>query len=155
MKMLDPTSVVREGEYATAANSGGVPEYIRGLYNRAVEGEKLTPQQRQKMLSAAGGQLGVYRKRYDEAATNYGGLAERAGVPRENVVMPLTFPEYTPQDAMAEAMGAAPAAAPAAAVAPAAAMIPQANAAPPAAAAPIDYARILQEELGIGGIGGP
>lgn len=36
MKLLDPTSVVREGEQATARNSPGVPERVRNLWNRAL-----------------------------------------------------------------------------------------------------------------------
>lgn len=41
MKALDPTSVVRETEFATAANAGGVPENIRNAYNKLMEGERL------------------------------------------------------------------------------------------------------------------
>ncbi len=41
MKSLDPTSVVREGEFATAANAGGVPDNVLNVYNRLVEGERL------------------------------------------------------------------------------------------------------------------
>lgn len=41
MKSLDPTSVVREGEFATAANAGGVPDNIMNAYNRLLEGERL------------------------------------------------------------------------------------------------------------------
>jgi len=41
MKSLDPTSVVREGEFATAANAGGVPDNILNVYNKLVEGERL------------------------------------------------------------------------------------------------------------------
>lgn len=46
MRMLDPTSVVREGEQATAENARGVPEAIRNTYNRLLTGERLAPQQR-------------------------------------------------------------------------------------------------------------
>ena len=46
MKTLDPGSVVRESEYATAENARGVPEGIRNMYNRLVKGERLTPPQR-------------------------------------------------------------------------------------------------------------
>jgi hypothetical protein len=41
MKSLDPTSVVREGEFATAANAGGIPENVLNVYNRLIEGERL------------------------------------------------------------------------------------------------------------------
>lgn len=53
MKMLDPTSVVREGEFATAENSGGVGEQISNLYNRVLSGERLTPELRRQFLASA------------------------------------------------------------------------------------------------------
>ena len=34
MKMLDPASVVRESEFATAQNAAWVPDQIRNLYNK-------------------------------------------------------------------------------------------------------------------------
>lgn len=52
MKMLDPTSVVRESEYRTAANSGSVPENIRNQYNRLLKfkDQKLDPAVRDKFF---------------------------------------------------------------------------------------------------------
>jgi len=41
MKALDPTSVVREGEFATAQNSAGIPEGIRNIFNKLLTGERL------------------------------------------------------------------------------------------------------------------
>ena len=41
MKLLDPTSVVREGEFATAQNSGSVPSRIQAQYNKVLHGERL------------------------------------------------------------------------------------------------------------------
>jgi hypothetical protein len=55
-KMNDPTSVVREGEFATVQNSSGMPEKVRALYNKVVNGDKLSEGQR-KALMAQGGQL--------------------------------------------------------------------------------------------------
>lgn len=55
-KMNDPTSVVREGEFATVQNSAGLPEKVRSLYNKVVAGEKLTEGQRSALL-AQGGKL--------------------------------------------------------------------------------------------------
>ena len=46
MKVLDPGSVVREGEFATAQNAGGIDQRTRSLYNRITSGERLTPEQR-------------------------------------------------------------------------------------------------------------
>jgi hypothetical protein len=53
MKMLDPGSVVREGEFATAQNATGVPERILNMYNRALKGERLNPDQRAQFLATA------------------------------------------------------------------------------------------------------
>ena len=39
MKVLDPSSVVREGEFATAQNAGSVPDSVRNMYNKALSGE--------------------------------------------------------------------------------------------------------------------
>jgi len=53
MKMLDPSSTVREGEYATAANTAGIPDQTRNAYNKAKDGQFLTPQQRQSFSTQA------------------------------------------------------------------------------------------------------
>ncbi len=57
MKILDPGSTVREGEYATAQNARGIPATISNLYNQVTQGVKLTPEQRQQFLQAAEGNL--------------------------------------------------------------------------------------------------
>lgn len=67
MKMLDPTSVVREGEFATAENSGGVSQTVSNLYNRILTGERLTPELRKQFLAAA-------EQLYAEAAKNVGDI---------------------------------------------------------------------------------
>lgn len=53
MKMIDPGSTVREGEFATAANAGSVPTRVWGLYNKILEGERLTDTQRQDFTDQA------------------------------------------------------------------------------------------------------
>lgn len=93
MKMLDPTSVVREGEFATAENAGGVAPWIRNLFNRARSGERLTPEVRRQLLDAAGSQLKGYREEYDQLAGHYKGLATRAGLDPADVIAPIEWPE--------------------------------------------------------------
>ena len=46
MKMLDPQSVVREGEFATAQNTVGIDGRIVNAYNKTLNGERLNPEQR-------------------------------------------------------------------------------------------------------------
>ena len=53
MKALDPTSVVREGEQASAQNAAGVPERVRNVYNNMLTGHRLSPRQRKEFISLA------------------------------------------------------------------------------------------------------
>lgn len=46
MKVLDPGSTVREGEFATAEQAAGVPSRVLNLYNKVVQGERLPENQR-------------------------------------------------------------------------------------------------------------
>lgn len=86
MKVLDPTSSVREGEYATAANAGSIPTRIQAMYNKAIEGKGLDASQRTdfvnrgKMLytDAADKQIGR-QKRFKT-------LAEKSGLDASDVV---------------------------------------------------------------------
>lgn len=55
MKALDPTSVVREGEFATAENSAGIPEGISNFYNRMIRGERLGDTQFKQFVDTAKG----------------------------------------------------------------------------------------------------
>lgn len=78
MRMLDPTSVVREGEFATAQNAAGVPDQIRNAYNRAANGERLNPEQRKGFVASARGikdqaqqQIDSYREQYSSLADEY------------------------------------------------------------------------------------
>ena len=53
MKMLDPDSVVREGEQATAEKARGVADGVLNIYNKAVSGEKMTVTQRADFVNTA------------------------------------------------------------------------------------------------------
>lgn len=53
MKTLDPTSVVRESEFATIQNATGLDERLRSYIKRTVQGDKLTPEQRSDILQSA------------------------------------------------------------------------------------------------------
>lgn len=53
MKVLDPGSTVREGEFANAQNAAGVPDRIRNLFNNWKEGERLSTDQRAEFVAQA------------------------------------------------------------------------------------------------------
>lgn len=80
MKMLDPTSVVREGEFATAENAGGIPEWIRNSYNKAATGERLSDDLRQEFIDGADSIYQPALDRYQEAYSYYSNIASAAGL---------------------------------------------------------------------------
>lgn len=87
MKMLDPASVVREGEFATAQNAAGVPARARNLYNRVLSGERLNPEQRADFLSTARNVMGSQLKFQTQLEKSYRGIAERQGMPTDDVIV--------------------------------------------------------------------
>lgn len=90
MKMLDPSSTVRESEYATAKNTGGVPESIRNTYNQLLSGGFLQPEQRKEFLDLAGGIFESQLEQYNTEYNTYSAIAERNfGADNIKNVMPL------------------------------------------------------------------
>lgn len=102
MKTLDPASVVREGEFATAQNAGGVPDNIRNLYNRAREGTRLNPAQRRSMLGTAYQAYKAQREAYNGAAERYRSYARDNGVSPDRVAR--TYTPDTPTQALKPGM---------------------------------------------------
>lgn len=79
MKMLDPNSVVRESEFATAAQSGSLPQQIQGAATKILNGQRLTPEQRadfvnraQRLYGEAQGTNKTIRKSYEQRAKKFG-----------------------------------------------------------------------------------
>ena len=87
MKMVDPTSTVRESEQASAQNTAGVPERIRTLYNKMLKGERLSKEQRLDFIGQSETIFRDAQKRQRAIATVYGDRAERAGLDRRDVVI--------------------------------------------------------------------
>jgi hypothetical protein len=78
--MLDPGSVVREGEFATAENTQGIPDRIRQQYNKALKGDRLSEKQRVAYKQEAGRVFQVYQQRQAPIDAYYQGLAQRYGI---------------------------------------------------------------------------
>jgi hypothetical protein len=79
MKMLDPGSVVRESEFATAQNAAGVPDRIRNIYNNLLKGERLAPAQREDFIGQAGKLYNSAVSQYQPEYERYTGLAKAYG----------------------------------------------------------------------------
>jgi hypothetical protein len=101
MKVLDPGSTVREGEFATAQNAGGIPDKAIAAYNKVLNGERLSGDQRNDFVNRASKlfkQAGMQHKRRE---AEYSRLAKQNNLAPENVI--VDFTTYQPeQDAAAQ-----------------------------------------------------
>jgi len=91
MKVLDPGSVVREGEFATAQNAGSVDDRTRGLYNRIMSGERLSEAQRADFADRATRLYSGAEQQYKDISEQYGAFARSAGLPSEQVIPNFGF----------------------------------------------------------------
>ena len=90
MKMLDPGSVVREGEQATAAQAAGVPSRVINLYNRVLTGEKLTPDQRADFRKQAQNIYDLALSDQSEIVSRYTSIAKDKGMKPETIIFDYT-----------------------------------------------------------------
>lgn len=89
MKALDPSSVVRETEYATAAASGNIFAGYMARFNGYLKenGGFLPPQVQKSFLSIIDTKYKVAKQQYDNAKSQYRELAKRQGLNPDNVVI--------------------------------------------------------------------
>jgi hypothetical protein len=111
MKILDPGSVVREGEFATAQNSAGVPTRVRAQYNKIKSGERLAPetradflQQAQNLYLTAADSQSYLESEYQTYAEEYGfkpsRIVTKYGTPIEDKLLEIKL-ESMPLDELA------------------------------------------------------
>lgn len=87
MKTLDPSSVVRESEYATAKNAAGVPERVRNEYNKLIDGHFLTPQQVTGFLASGAASATQWKRQQNLHMKTFGERAKRWKINPEDVTM--------------------------------------------------------------------
>jgi hypothetical protein len=95
-KVMDPGSVVREGEFETVRKSQAIPEQVKGYWRFLLEGKgKLPPQARKEMLGVARNRLDAYRGEATKATDRYRGLSQQQGIDPSLVVRDFPeVPEY-------------------------------------------------------------
>jgi hypothetical protein len=103
MKVLDPGSVVREGEFATAANAGGVPDTVRNMYNRALNGQRIGENIRNDFLSQARNIIESQRVLSDDMVERYRGVAQNYKLDPTQIVFDPFKRMKTPAQIAAEA----------------------------------------------------
>jgi hypothetical protein len=92
MKMVDPGSTVREGEFATVEKAGGIIDRATvGFFNKTLEGEILTPKQREDFISTAQGLFDKQLQNQQKFDSAFRDLATQSKIDPNQVVLDLGF----------------------------------------------------------------
>jgi hypothetical protein len=86
MKILDPSSTVREGEYASAENARGVPDSVRAQYNKVMSGQRLSPVQRTQFNQAAGDLISSQKEQFEGQKQYFSDVAKHLKIAPENII---------------------------------------------------------------------
>jgi len=86
MKMLDPGSVVRESEFATARGAASVPERFKATYSKVLSGEMLSPATRQDFVSRADSLYSQALAGYDTVSSEFTRMATESNISPSLVV---------------------------------------------------------------------
>lgn len=105
MKLLDPGSVVREGEFANAENAQGVPDRIRNVWNKIISGERLNPATRQEFVSAAQALANEQLQRQQRVTDQFQAIATDAGLEPSRIIMDFGANEAPPPPPAGDADG--------------------------------------------------
>lgn len=98
IKSQDPTSTVREGEFATAEQAPGVTQALLNQYNKLVSGDRLTPAARKNFLRLGKKNYENANKILDKAKNRYTKRAKDYGLDPSNIVFELPEIEDTSLD---------------------------------------------------------
>ena len=91
MKILDPGSVVRESEFATAAETGAYGERVKGLVNRILTGQRLTDEIRNDFLNRGRALYKAQANQFNKLTDQFQNIAGSAGLDPQGVIL-----DYTP-----------------------------------------------------------
>ena len=89
MKLIDPGSTVREGEFATAEQTAGVPTRIVNLYNKLIDGDRLGPTQRASFKNEAYQLFNSQRQTQLELERIYQNLSTQSGLDPSQVAIDM------------------------------------------------------------------
>ena len=99
MKLMDPGSVVRESELALAMAAAGRMDLLKNLLNRAITGEKLTPQQRLDFKALSNELYAAAGQAYNQKRSEYEGFGNAYQLPNLNTALgaPANVPSVVRQ----------------------------------------------------------
>lgn len=84
-KVMDPGSVVREGELALASNTGSFAQNLEAAVKKLQSGEKLPPEVRHNLAEAMRRRGVEFSRAYNQTRQDYAALAERNGFASQDV----------------------------------------------------------------------
>lgn len=94
-KIMDPTSVVREGEMVMVKNTASLPDWLQGAIASLNGGAALTPQTREAIMREAYGRVQGYDQAFQQDTSQYQGIVERAKMNKADVIPDFgTFQEW-------------------------------------------------------------
>jgi hypothetical protein len=96
VRLLDPTSVVRESEFAAAAASGSFGERVQGAVNRILSGERMPDSLRQDFVREARNLYDTQLRNHNQIADTYTTLAKESGADPAKVVTRFDRPQGRP-----------------------------------------------------------
>lgn len=88
-KILDPASVVREGEIKMVGDAAPIYEKYKGEFDSIANGTgRFTPETRKQLLAMLDNAVTQREASYKQAETTYRGVAEKNGIPVDQVIIP-------------------------------------------------------------------
>lgn len=98
-KIMDPTSVVREGEMVMVKNTASLPDWLIGAANSLNGGAALTPETRQAIMTEAYGRMKGYNDEFQQNMGQYHGIVQRNGINPADVIPEIDkFDPWTPPE---------------------------------------------------------
>lgn len=79
-KIMDPTSVVREGEMILVQNAASPANQLAGYISYLSGGGKFTPELRQQLIAELQSRTDALQSQYQQAYERYGGIAQSYGL---------------------------------------------------------------------------
>ena len=99
MKILDPTSVVRESEFGMAVSATGLFDKIQNYATAVLEGEKLNPAQRKDFYDSAKAINDTFQQGRGDVDKEYSDMAVGYGLDPKNVIPSLRTGKKTDKTA--------------------------------------------------------
>jgi len=87
-KTVDPASTVREGEFATIENAGGIDTRFRNMYTRLLEGGRLNKAQRSQIVRIAQNKAKTAQKEIDRQSKRFKFSAKKLNIDPDLVIIP-------------------------------------------------------------------